>query len=455
MRGDELLDNMECIDADLIEAADAKPKKKARPWVKWGSMAACLCLVVIGAIIISQSTNPTPSGNGITISGDGVTIPQMEISLSSDTQADMLGFFIYQGRCYVQYEWIYDDVDFIGEYLGTATGLIDEWTAREGYVELAGSVKGNFYSVKGFDPTFMLCMKYESGAVSTYINDNGITLKTGADLFEERLHLSGNYAGVQYQTRTSWYNSADEIFELNDEYKETVANFVAALNSALFMRTEDIPLDEGQANVYDKEIYHLYFKMNNGMTIHLRLYEGGYVHFDGIRDVCVQVQDESINRLLDLFSNEEAAIPVVQQDKFPTLEDCLNDESFGAYVPSYVPEGTIFESSEFLYNIDQATGSSTGTKQITLNYSGNIEYSVEIAWADSYGENGWAGPMLYSSDLTPEAVSEYISTEKSNGEPRDPSWTAFGVWFDDVMVVISGYGLNAQTAYDIMASVSE
>lgn len=59
MRGNELLDKMELIDPAYIEAADAKLKKKKNVWIKWGAMAACLCLVIGGYIhfrgILEQS----------------------------------------------------------------------------------------------------------------------------------------------------------------------------------------------------------------------------------------------------------------------------------------------------------------------------------------------------------------------------------------------------------------
>ena len=133
------------------------------------------------------------------MSDKGVTIPKLEVSLSAESSADMLGFFIYQGNCYVHYDWIYDDVDIIGKHLGAATGLIDEWTPRDGYVEFAGSVKGDFYEVKGYDPSFMLCMKHTDGSISLYVCDTGITLKYGSELYTDRLDLAGNYTSVQYE----------------------------------------------------------------------------------------------------------------------------------------------------------------------------------------------------------------------------------------------------------------
>ena len=105
----------------------------------------------------------------------------------------------------MQYEWLEDNGAIAGEPLGTATGLIDEWTPKDGYVELAGSVSGEFYTVNGFDPSFMLCMKHDDRRISTYICNSGITLKYGSDLYEDRLHLSKNNISAEYESRESWY----------------------------------------------------------------------------------------------------------------------------------------------------------------------------------------------------------------------------------------------------------
>ena len=50
MRGNEFLDKMELIDPAFVEAAEAKPKKRKNTLVKWGTLAACLCLVAAIAV---------------------------------------------------------------------------------------------------------------------------------------------------------------------------------------------------------------------------------------------------------------------------------------------------------------------------------------------------------------------------------------------------------------------
>lgn len=322
MNSKDLYDAINEVDDDILERSEAavceykKKSEKKNSWMKYCAVAACLCLVVLGTIIWRQSAVSTPPHNGdtgLTVSEDGVTIPKKNVSLSAKEAADMLAFFIYQGRCYVQYEWVYDNEYMIGEYLGTATGLIDEWTPKEGYVELAGSISGDFYSVQGYDPSFMLCMTDTDGAVSTYICNNGITLKYGSELYEDRLHLSGNIKAVQYESRSSWYFSQKERYQM-DGVPDIVLDFIKEIDSALFFPCDLVPLGEGQTSVADTELYHLYFRMEDGTTVHLRLHENGYVRFQGMSELCVQVPEEGYNELLELLDSHTDAIAVRAAD---------------------------------------------------------------------------------------------------------------------------------------------
>ena len=302
------------VDDDILERSEAVAAgcKRKNGWLKWCAAAACLCLAIIGTAIWTFAPSHK-DGTGLTVSENGVTIPKLDVSLSANESADMLAFFIYQGRCYTQYEWIYDNEDIVGEYLGTATGLINEWTPKEGYVELAGSISGDFYSVWGYDPSFMLCMKDADGVVSTYICNNGITLKYGSELYEDRLHLSDNFESMHYESRASWYFGKGERYQM-DSIHDIVLDFIKSMDSALFVPCDLVPLGEGQTTMADTELYHLYFRMENGTTVHLRLHENGYVRFQGMSKLCVQVPEESYNELLELLDSHTDATAVGAAD---------------------------------------------------------------------------------------------------------------------------------------------
>lgn len=296
MKEERILDVLGKVDEKYIKEADpeAKKRRKVPVWAKWGAMAACLCLMVVATIPLWQQSpaDDRDGANSIVVSGNGVTIPPLNVSLSNNDQCDMLAFFIYHGSCYVEYEWLDNAESIVGEYLGAATGLIDEWTPEEGYVELAGSVSGDFYSVNGYDPSFMLCMKYDDGRVFTYVCNNGITIKYGSELYEDRLHLSGGYSAVQFETWESWNYNKGEIHSVNGD-TEIIGSFLNALNAAEFM----------PGSIGDAELYHVYFQMDNGMLVHLRLFENGYVRFQGMYDICVQLTPADYNPFLEFLDS--------------------------------------------------------------------------------------------------------------------------------------------------------
>lgn len=47
MRGNDLLDKMELVDIAYVEAANVEGKKDKSIWWRWGTMAACLCILVL------------------------------------------------------------------------------------------------------------------------------------------------------------------------------------------------------------------------------------------------------------------------------------------------------------------------------------------------------------------------------------------------------------------------
>lgn len=468
MNGKRILDALGSVNEAYIEEAAPgnTSQAKKRRWVKWGALAACLFLVLGGALFLVRQNAPSSAGAGVTVSEDGVTIPPADVTLALQEDSEACWaypFFIYQGRCYKGYTTVYGDVDLIGEYLGTAAGLLDVWTPKEGYVDLAGNVEGDFYSVNGYDSGFMLCMRRSNGGVLIFLNDNDLTLKYGSDLLEGRLHLSSQMEEVRYQDRASWFDGTDEIFTLDRGAGPTVDAFVTALDQGPFMRIADLQLEEGQNSIYDSELYHVTFRTNDGLTVPLHLLEGGYVHFGAyFNGVCIKVDEAVFNAWIALLDSRTHTAPAEPEpSSFLTLEDCRDDTWFGGFLPSYAPEGIPFQHATRSYVIEPKTGRLVKTKEIWLTYSGgdgpaDAEYSIQLCWTEDYGENGWAGPILDRAELTPDAIAPFISTTRENGSPKTRSDMSFGVSLSkDVMAVFHGYALDAKTADQILTSIPE
>ncbi len=311
MNREDLFKSIGGVDEEVLERSEVAAGRRIKTaWVKWATAAACLCLIVAGGIwkLATLPTKEAPPSEDL-FSEEGITIPPLEVTLSKDAaaMADMIGFFIYEGRCYVYYENFSEAEGIVGEHLGTVTGMIDEWTPEEGYVDFAGSIRGDFYSVNGYAPEFMLCTKVGNGDVTTYICNNGITVKYGRELYEERLHLSENIAGVQYESRESWFYSKEELYELDKE-EACIREFIEKLAEEEFLLCREVEAQEDWQHMVDSEIYHLYFNGKDGTRVHLRLHENGYVRFQGLWDLCVKIPEESYAKLLAAFAqNEEAS----------------------------------------------------------------------------------------------------------------------------------------------------
>lgn len=78
MKKEELFNIIGEVDEQKVASAGmAMSKKKSRPaWVKWGAMAACLCLVVVGALTIPNLQNEPSRGQGTM--EQVYTLPQAE-----------------------------------------------------------------------------------------------------------------------------------------------------------------------------------------------------------------------------------------------------------------------------------------------------------------------------------------------------------------------------------------
>ena len=432
----------ELYTGNILDTWTERKKKRRRITAAGLAAAAVICLFVTGWFIRQNAHKQPGSSMEIAGSGEGVTIPRMEISLrrpAGRSESEMIGFFIYRGNIYVQYDWIFEDTDLIGAHLGKATGLIDEWTPRDGYVEYAGSVYGDFYEVKGYDPSFMLCMKHTDGSVELYVCNTGITMKYGSELYTDRLHLAGNYVSVRYESRDSWFRDKGEIWQLETS-DELIRSFVDELNAAEFILLNSVFNDDTE-KLFNDRLYHLFFNMENGPAVHLHLLKEGYIIYQGMPDVCVQVKGESFSKLIEILENHTGAVPAPVRPEGKTAEDLRNDPELGKYLPSYTPENVSVKRTEILYYLDPETAEETGTRSITIEYEDVLkEYSVTVAWASEYGKNGWAGPMVDLAELNENTIPEGRKTD-------------LGVWVGDASVVLSGTGLDPEESYRILKSV--
>lgn len=99
MNGTNLLESLEYISSDLIEAADEPPKRQRVMWFKWGGLAACLCAVTAvfalkvpqggpGGVMLPTDPSASPSVPGGPIESGPHPIDRPQ-ELTSDTYSSL------------------------------------------------------------------------------------------------------------------------------------------------------------------------------------------------------------------------------------------------------------------------------------------------------------------------------------------------------------------------------
>jgi len=330
MKKSKLLDSIGYVDSQLINEADTYvPAKKKNGWLKWGAMAACLCLVLAGTFGVNkyyhhlqEQMNPTDNTEGTQNEGrppvstaEGLYIPAFELPEKVEGVAlDMIGLVVYNGNIYTQAEDYYDDEalrieSLVGDYLGYASGSIDEWSKQEEYAhDFASSVAGKVYSVKGYDTDFRICIREETrdenGEPTLWIQFldrlNGITLATGEDLFENKLHIRDRVESIQWQGHDDW-NLMKENLQDADIAPALWKEFLTQIDKGKFIYTWTDDNRLSSSNGTNKSIYdtqnqaHLILTMKDGTVIRLRLIEGGYVGYDALGWYFVQIPGETFD----------------------------------------------------------------------------------------------------------------------------------------------------------------
>ena len=91
---------MENIDDELISAAEGKVAKKKRGWIKWGAIAACLCIVAVCVFVAPNIKNDDSYDYAVNVvyndaeyvvCGEGETEILNECGLPAEITKDLAG----------------------------------------------------------------------------------------------------------------------------------------------------------------------------------------------------------------------------------------------------------------------------------------------------------------------------------------------------------------------------
>ncbi len=313
-----------CSALKRIEEETEARRKRKRAVIKGLTPVMGLCLVAMLGVgiwrfdTLGKSDAPipgdTPGQGGMSISDttddtkyavytDSVHLPEN----TSGIAVDMIGCLVYKGKVYTQSAdfYQYDAAtaqQLVGEYVGEAKDILhclDYGLSKENWnVEFASTYSGPVYKVKGYSEEFRLCIYVNQGQeewLQILDNYDGIGLNSGADLFEERLHITGNVESVTYRTHDDWEKQNSEK-PFTGVSEEDMNEFFRELCSSPFVRIDP----ERDPGFYERAETqgHLYLNMKDGTVVELRLLDGGYVGSESLGWVFVKMPGELFDAVL-------------------------------------------------------------------------------------------------------------------------------------------------------------
>ena len=245
----------------------------------------------------------------------GLRIPALSVPEPKKwAMYDMIGTLVYNGSIYTQTENQYMDLEaeqrenLLGDYLGHATMSLDEWSSFEEYdKEFASTYEGDVYSVKGYDPDFRVCIRYEEeydGEKHLFLffleRLNDITINTGYDVFEARLKLREKYVSCKWESHDDWDNARNIYHDLELD-EEDWGRFMDMVDTCKFVNTWNP--DTKSSSIYrtDNQI-HLYIQLDDGLKVQMRLIEGGYVGYQSLGWYFVKIPEDIFNKVFEACS---------------------------------------------------------------------------------------------------------------------------------------------------------
>ena len=294
------------------------------------------------------------------------------------------------------------------------------------------------YEVNGVDPNVMVCARSSDGSADVLIRTSALKdVKTGYDLLESKLNLSENFKSLQFESYESRDDSKHEVYEIGEQHREKVENFISLIEGAEFTDSVHITGSQQYVNVY------LIYK--TGMYIYLRVYECGYLYFPyGNGDYLPRMDPEylyigdGVNDLFSIFNShngtERADAPWMKT----TSE--YDDTVLGKYLPTYIPSPKVLKFTTAEYCIDTETAEIGSVKRVSAYFGERFsQYHVDVYASDNLSAVPSSAKMFDYEDLTLGIINS--------------STTYYGVWVDDIAVVIYPHSLTREEIYEILRSV--
>ena len=427
-----------------------------------------LIALLLGLLLLSACAGPEPAAPPaaeeppgeaeVPVEDDAIVFPMEGESFIEHYNSDGLyiGGLVWEGRLYEPYDpplmlSVGLGADHLEKYIGTvlSPGQDDE---EDGLVPLWGLSSGHYYTVEGYDPGFLLGQRNEFGETRWHLSNNGLTLRTGADLFEEKLHWSDTasvYYTPSWLDRDSGEINRVRFWELNGDLLPRLKDLLNELNGCPFLTEEELAAVWGEENGDMAMREHLRacacLKLPDGFITEIYLAEGGYLCLESYAFRGLWLRGgEAGESLIDLLCRDNGAEITLPAADDPTEADCRADPRYGALIPTELPEDLELGRITLHYALDRETGEITGVKNMSLAWwdGGSRFCSVGLYPLPGLSlRSGYGGPLYRPEELTEELIEICTPRENLAGVPIEHPHTSLGLQIGDTALIWSATDL--------------
>lgn len=256
----------------------------------------------------------------------GIFMPKVKFSVPDNTieACRAYGIIAYNDKMYTSNETISleKNVNLKGKFLGNVNSIMDLYMKSDYYLNATSTgmpylekfieeqtninpntyigdyIVDNYsevYEVNGYDTDFRICTYNEKeNSIKIFQRLNGITVKYGKDIFNDRLKIKGNFEKIEYQYYPDWYHGKKDYKKFKNVTIEDINIFLDEINNAEFIDSSNLGLSS-----LNKKYALLYFTMKDGTTTKLSLIEGGYVSYDGLYNIIIKLETETFDKIFN------------------------------------------------------------------------------------------------------------------------------------------------------------
>lgn len=313
----------------------------------------------------------------------------------------------------------------------------------------------NVYTLKGFDPDYLICIMNDSGYVRLCPSFIGMSVTRGEDIYNELLGFNEKEFKLKYMCNNTYASKQNKYYTLPDTEGYKVRTLIRAMCDSPFVDIGTIGKDV--INDYNK-YYSLSFVTKNGVELRFAYTDNGYIFpvFMGIEYI-QKLPDKVRDKVNGMLSANMTAINLRKVNEVyigNNLRLLQNDSEISKYLPSYIPE-----NSE--YKIGFCTYKNNKIDSFRLQFNeGDNEQRPHFALEKISKEEAGVIPSNYHKteqgkfDLklidiyTTEHI--YINSKK---EKEIDYFLDVAVEFEDCYILYSSSFISPEESYKILSSV--